>query len=187
MGSKFKVGDRVRFVERGYNERQRVGADATVIALDEDGDAILDTDMPGEAVGWANAIEVIHRPGDAPAITPLDDVGRAALKAGDRVLVEATVVDEIADDDGDRMISGEYTGGSWTQHHKGSAIYALLPPAHKPPAPKPIAAGDRVRILGGQVGKAIGQASDGTWAVEYDAGDGVKVGGYDASCLEVVS
>lgn len=56
-----------------------------------------------------------------------------------------------------------------------------------PPAPKPIAAGDRVRILGGQVGKAIGQASDGTWAVEYDAGDGVKVGGYDASALEVVS
>lgn len=180
--SKFKVGDRVRFVEYGYNERQHVGAEATVIALDEDGDAILDTDMPGEAVGWTNAIEVIHRPGDAPAITPLDDAGRAALKAGDRVLVEATVVDERADDDGDRMISGEYTGGSWTEHHKTSAIYALLPPA-----PKPIAAGDRVRILGGQVGKTIGQASDGTWAVEYDAGDGVKIGGYDATTLEVVS
>lgn len=118
----------------------------------------------------------------APAITLLDDAGRAALKAGDRVLVEATVVENRAEGDGDRMICGEYTGGSWTQHHKASAIYALLPPA-----PKPIAAGDRVRILGGQVGKAIGQASDGTWAVEYDVGDNINISRYDASALEGVS
>lgn len=140
--SKFKVGDRVRFVERGYNERQRVGAEATVIALDEDGDAILDTDMPGEAIGWANVIEVIHRPGDAPAITPLDDAGRAALKAGDRVLVEVVIV---SGPDGDGEFEGK-TGGvrapgmTLPPYFVPSAVYALLPPASKP-----IAAGDTVR------------------------------------------
>ena len=41
--------------------------------------------------------------------------------------------------------------------------------------------------MGGQVGKAIGQASDGTWAVEYDAGDNINISRYDASALEVVS
>lgn len=111
----------------------------------------------------------------APAITPLDDAGRAALKAGDRVLVEATV-SYGPDGDGEFVLSGA-RGGVLP-----GAIYAILPPA-----PKPIAAGDTVRILGGQVGKAIGQASDGTWAVEYDAGDNINISRYDASALEVVS
>ena len=55
------------------------------------------------------------------------------------------------------------------------------------PAPKPIAIGDAVRILGGSTGKVLAQASDGRWAVEYDAGDTTEVRSYDASCLEVVS
>lgn len=119
----------------------------------------------------------------APAITPLDDAGRAALKAGDRVLVEAKVVDVRPDKDGDIRVQRHYGGFAHSADFAHpSSIYALLPPA-----PKPIAAGDRVRILGGQVGKAIGQASDGTWAVEYDAGDSINISRYDASALEVVS
>ena len=55
------------------------------------------------------------------------------------------------------------------------------------PAPKPIAVGDAVRILGKTPGKVLAQASDGRWAVEYDAGDTAYVRSYDASCLEVVS
>lgn len=53
------------------------------------------------------------------------------------------------------------------------------------PAPKPIAVGDAVRILGGSTGKVLAQASDGRWAVEYDAGDTTEVHSYDASCLEM--
>lgn len=116
----------------------------------------------------------------APAITPLDDAGRAALKAGDRVLVALEVKAVDLEDSTLALVrKHSSSSGLW---YDFAEVYALLPPA-----PKPIAAGDRVRILGGQVGKAIGQASDGTWAVEYDAGDSINISRYDASALEVVS
>ena len=185
MSNRFKVGDRVRVVEACYNERQRVGAEATVIALDADGDPILDSDPQKEVDhgwGWNTDWLELVTPA-APAITPLDDAGRAALKAGDRVLVEAKVVDVRPDKDGDIRVQRHYGGFAHTiGFAHSSSIYALLPPA-----PEPIAAGDTVRIMGGQVGKAIGQASDGTWAVEYDAGDSINISRYDASALEVVS
>lgn len=57
---KFKMGDRVRFVCGGYNDRQNVGDEAVVIDLDHNGDAILDTDTPGEQIGWTSGtIEVV--------------------------------------------------------------------------------------------------------------------------------
>lgn len=59
--SKFKVGDRVRFIDRGYNDLQEVGMEAVVVKLDEDGDAIVDTDVVGESCGWNyEVLEVIH-------------------------------------------------------------------------------------------------------------------------------
>ena len=63
MMGKFKVGDRVRFIAPGYNDAQKVGHEATVVGLDGDGDAIVDTDKDGESVGWTDAnLEVILRP-----------------------------------------------------------------------------------------------------------------------------
>ena len=137
--AKFKVGDRVRFVEGGCNEREHIGAEATVIALDADGYAIVDSDAPGETIGWTKAIELVTPA--APAITLLDDAGRAALKAGDRVLIEAELVSPDVDSQGDLRIRLHYAGEvrtlAWANP---SSFYALLPPA-----PKPIAVGDTVR------------------------------------------
>lgn len=121
---------------------------------------------------------------EAPAqpFTLLDDAGRAALKPGDRVLVEATVCRSTLDHDGEITIGGTRRDG-YNAFCTPSAVYALLTPA-----PKPIAVGDAVRILGKTPGKVLAQASDGRWAIEYEAGDDTtEVRSYDASCLEVVS
>lgn len=122
---------------------------------------------------------------EAPAqpFTLLDDAGRAALRAGDRVLVEVGIVNAKPDAQGDIEVLQNFgVSGPHSVWAKSSDVYALLTPA-----PKPIAIGDAVRIVGGSTGKVLAQASDGRWAVEYDAGGTTEVRSYDASCLEVVS
>lgn len=74
---KFRVGDRVRFICGGYNDLQKVGCEATVIALDDDGDPIVDTDKEGETVGWGyDSVELLAR---SNALTLLDQFAMAAL------------------------------------------------------------------------------------------------------------
>lgn len=114
--------------------------------------------------------------------TLLDDEGRKALKAGDRVLVEAKLIASKPDGDGEMLIEGLRPGGYQTYAHF-SNVFALLPPAKKP-----IAVGDNVRILGrnGSTGKVLAFASNGHAVVEYIAGDDFNVSHYDLSCLELI-
>lgn len=120
--------------------------------------------------------------------TLLDDAGRAALRVGDRVLIEVTVERGGADGDGDGDISVKQDFGRNGPHHcwaKPSAVYALLAPA-----PKPIAVGDAVRISGGltgATGKVLAFTSAGVPVVEFVDGDGLTARTFDASCLEAVS
>lgn len=58
---KYEIGDVVRFVTRGYNERQQVGMTATVRALDYQGRPIVSTDDDGESLGWSDAVEFVSR------------------------------------------------------------------------------------------------------------------------------
>ena len=118
--------------------------------------------------------------------TLLDDEGRKALKAGDRVLVEVTLVSVTPDRYGDveilKKFAGEEAAGSWANP---ASFFALLPPAEKP-----IAVGDFVNILGrtGAQGKVLAFMRNGhAVVVEYAAGDDFNVSHYDPSCLKVVS
>lgn len=111
--------------------------------------------------------------------TILDQEGREALRVGDRILVEMTIQGV---DFGDHTVLLTTKHATMSQPWRDlDVVYALLSSA---PAIEP---GQTVLILGRDTGIVLGQASDGTWAVEYQAGDGVKIGGYDASCLEVQS
>ena len=74
--SKFKIGQRVRFVSPGYNERQKIGDEATIVRLSDNGLPIVDTDKVGEVYGWRDVIEVI--PESAPHYTP-DSTGKDYL------------------------------------------------------------------------------------------------------------
>lgn len=113
-------------------------------------------------------------------LTILDAEGRAALKAGDRVLVVA-VFEAGLDDDGDIEIT---LGDDFGCYTKPESIYAKLPAAKKE-----IAVGDFVSILRrtGSKGKVLAFMSNGHAVVEYVAGDDFNVGHYDVSCLEVIS
>lgn len=123
---------------------------------------------------------------DTAPFTLLDDEGRKALKAGDRVLVEVEVLNPEPDFDGDLELGGP--GGSEEDRYplfvKPESIFAILPPAKKPAT-----VGDFVNILGrtGSKGKVLAFASNGHAVVEYAAGDGINVAAYDLSCLEVIS
>lgn len=116
--------------------------------------------------------------------TLLDDESRKALKAGDRVLVEAMLHEDVGfGGDGDvelRTQGSEFEMGAFV---RVSGLFAILPPAKKP-----IAVGDFVSILGrtGSRGKVLAFASNGHAVVEYAAGDGLNVAAYDLSCLEVI-
>lgn len=122
---------------------------------------------------------------EAPAPAPftlLDDEGRKALKAGDRVLVEFDVR-EVDNEDSTVLLERKYdtTSRPWLFVKD---VFALLPPAKKPAA-----VGDFVSILGrtGSKGKVLAFASNGHAVVEYAAGDGINVAAYDLSCLELIS
>lgn len=117
--------------------------------------------------------------------TLLDDEGRKALKAGDRVLVEVTILNPELDEDGDICVLQDFAqNGPHQNYTKPKDIFALLPPAEQP-----IDVGDFVSILSatGSKGKVLAFASNGHAVVEYAAGDGINVAHYDLSCLEVVS
>lgn len=115
----------------------------------------------------------------ASPFTLLDDEGRKALKAGDRVLVEFDVR-EVDNEDSTVLLERKYdtTSRPWLYVKD---VFALLPPAEKP-----IAVGDLVSILGrtGSKGKVLAFASNGHAVVEYAAGDGINAAAYDLSCLE---
>lgn len=115
--------------------------------------------------------------------TLLDDEGRKALKAGDRVLVEVRVAG-AANEDGEIPYSGTHELDTWTTFAAPKDFFALLPPAKKP-----IAVGDFVNILGraGSKGKVLAFMSNGHAVVEYVAGDDFNVSHYDLSCLKVIS
>lgn len=113
--------------------------------------------------------------------TLLDDEGRKALKAGDRVLVEFDVR-EVDNEDSTVLLERKYdtTSRPWLYVKD---VFALLPPAEKP-----IAVGDFVNILGrtGSRGKVLAFMSNGHAVVEYVAGDDFNVSHYDPSCLKVI-
>lgn len=114
--------------------------------------------------------------------TLLDDEGRKALKAGDRVLVEFDVI-KVDNEDSTVLLGRKYdtTSRPWLYVKD---VFALLPPAEKP-----IAVGDFVNILGrtGSQGKVLAFMSNGHAVVEYAAGDDFNVSHYDPSCLKVIS
>ena len=186
--TKFKAGDIVALKARASRGMLASAGARAIVLLGKDDRYCyvnwIDEKANGQADGGYSE-DYFEAVPAAPSITPLDDAGRAALKAGDRVLIEVRISGDL-DSDGELPVnlltapSGKVCRHSWATP---ATIYALLPPA-----PKPIAAGDTVRILGGaQTGKAIGQASDGSWAVEYEAGDSINISRYDASALEAVS
>lgn len=116
--------------------------------------------------------------------TLLDDEGRKALKAGDRVLVEMEVSNPAPDDEGDiKFLSSAGSSIDVFAWSKPESIFALLTPAKKPAA-----VGDFVNILGrtGSKGKVLAFMSNGHAVVEYVAGDDFNVSHYDLSCLEVI-
>lgn len=115
--------------------------------------------------------------------TLLDDEGRKALKAGDRVLVEVEIVAPEPDIDGEITVTGQRASGYGTYAH-ASKVFALLPPAEKP-----IAVGDYVSIATqlGTKGKVLAFASAGAPVVEFADGDGLTARAFDASVLEVIS
>ena len=117
----------------------------------------------------------------ATPFTLLDDEGRKALKAGDRVLVEFDVR-EVDNEDSTVLLERKYdtTARPWLYVKD---VFALLPPAEKP-----IAVGDFVNILGrtGSQGKVLAFMSNGHAVVEYAAGDNFNVSHYDLSCLKVI-
>lgn len=181
--AKFKIGDRVRLINAG-GMSAKYGATATVTGQDAYLRIVWDRNhlAQGQNDGGylANDFELAS---EAPApFTLLDDEGRKALKAGDRVLVEFDVR-AVDKEDSTVLLWREYdtTSRPWLYVKD---VFALLPPAKKPAA-----VGDYVSILGrvGSKGKVLAFMSNGHAVVEYVAGDDFNVSHYDLSCLEVIS
>lgn len=78
---KFRIGDRVRFVVDGNGPDQKAGMFATVVRLDDDGDAIVDTDAFDDVIGWADfAVQVVQSDDtSSDSSTLLDQFAMAAL------------------------------------------------------------------------------------------------------------
>lgn len=76
---KFKVGDRVRFKDIGHYGRQKIGDEATVIRLDSDGYAIVDTDPADDQIGWTDRVLEVIGTATSPEITLRDQLAMAAL------------------------------------------------------------------------------------------------------------
>lgn len=137
----------------------------------------------GEGVSNRTLSLVSEQP--ATPFTLLDDEGRKALKAGDRALMEVTILNPELDEEGDICVLQDFTqNGPHQNYVKPKDLFALLPPAKRPAA-----VGAFVSILGrtGSKGKVLAFASNGHAVVEYAAGDGINVAHYDLSCLEVIS
>lgn len=133
-------------------------------------------------VDWTENFSLTPPAPDAQdGLTILDAEGRAALKVGDRVLVEVIIVGAL-DGDGDLEIAFD-SGDEY--YVKPESVYAKLPAAE---TKKEIAVGDFVSILRrtGSKGKVLAFMSNGHAVVEYAAGDDFNVSHYDVSCLEVI-
>lgn len=133
----------------------------------------LENTRYGDAMQWS-----LYKP--AP-FTLLDDEGRKALKAGDRVLVEATVIEPKLDEDGEMRLQTSETTSAYVVPAR---VFALLPPTKKPAA-----VGDFVSIATrpGSKGKVLAFTSAGVPVVEFADGDGLTARTFDASVLEVIS
>lgn len=183
--AKFKIGDRVRLVNAA-GMSAKYGATATVTGQDAYLRVVWDRNHLAQGRTDGGYLERdFELVSAAPSpFTLLDDEGRKALKAGDRVLVEAMLHEDVGfGGDGDvelRTQGSEFEMGAFV---RVSGLFALLPPAKKP-----IAVGDNIRILGrnGSTGKVLAFASNGHAVVEYAAGDGINVSHYDLSCLELI-
>lgn len=75
---KFRVGDRVRFLESGY-ESQPAGHESVVIMLDDDGLAVLESDPASSRdMGWPDRrLELVRAASESPTL--LDSFAMAAL------------------------------------------------------------------------------------------------------------
>lgn len=75
---KFKVGDRVRFLEDGY-ESQPAGHESVVVMLDDDDLAILASDPASSRdMGWPDhRLELVRAASESPTL--LDQFAMAAL------------------------------------------------------------------------------------------------------------
>ena len=124
----------------------------------------------------------LYQPAAATPFTLLDDEGRKALKAGDRVLVEVLVV-SAANEDGEIPYSGTHALDTWATFAAPEDFFAILPPAEKP-----IAVGDLVSIAtqSGTKGKVLAFTSAGVPVVEFADGNGLTARAFDASVLEVI-
>lgn len=174
--AKFREGDIVR-------SKKNIGRDYKIVTVMADGLVETETLDSDKFVHTCRAdiLELVRAAPAAP-FTLLDDEGRKALKAGDRVLVEVLVVG-AANEDGEIPYSGTHALDTWATFAAPEDFFALLPPAEKP-----IAVGDFVNILGrtGSQGKVLAFMSNGHAVVEYVAGDDFNVSHYNPSCLKVI-
>lgn len=173
--AKFREGDIVR-------SKKNIGRDYKIVTVMADGLVETETLDSDKFVHTCRAdiLELVQAAPTTP-FTLLDDEGRKALKAGDRVLVEATVINPRLDEDGEMTLETSETTSAYAIPSK---VFALLPPAEKP-----IAVGDLVSITtqSGTKGKVMAFTSAGVPVVEFADGDGLTARAFHASCLKVIS
>lgn len=171
--AKFKTGDIVR-------SKKNIDRDYKIVTVMADGLVETETLDSDKFVHTCRA-DILELVQAAPTdtFTLLDDEGRKALKAGDRVLVEFDVR-EVDNEDSTVLLAFSALR-PWIF---AKDIFALLPPAKKP-----IAVGDLVRIAtqSGTKGKVLAFTSAGVPVVEFADGDGLTARAFDASCLKVIS
>ena len=174
--AKFREGDIVR-------SKKNIGRDYKIVTVMAGGLVETETLDSDKLIHTCRA-DILELVRAAPsAFTLLDDEGRKALKAGDRVLVECEVRYDDTAIDGDIILTMDTSDAGRLAYSIPSKVFALLPPAEKP-----IAVGDFVNILGrtGSQGKVLAFMSNGHAVVEYVAGDDFNVSHYDLSCLKVI-
>lgn len=172
--SKFKIGDIVRRTHDDWKDMP-VGATDTVVGVR--GSTI---DLEKYGTGHADhKLELAQ-----PLLAILDDAGRAALKAGDEVLVRCRISKNIDHDGEFQTMDPRCTTTGIASYFAPPVVYALLPKDATP-----IAIGDKLRGMDNLLAiyTCIGHTSDGKVVVEYDAGSETNVIARDASCFEHVS
>ena len=173
--AKFREGDIVR-------SKKNIGRAYKIVTVMADGLVETETLDSDKFVHTCRA-DILELVRAAPSpFTLLDDEGRKALKAGDRVLVEVLVVG-AANEDGEIPYSGTHALDTWATFAAPEDFFAILPPAEKP-----IAVGDLVSIAtqSGTKGKVLAFTSAGVPVVEFADGNGLTARAFDASVLEVI-
>lgn len=174
----FKVGDRVRSLSTVRGCR-RQGEEYVVARLGEG--RLRYTDDEGDLT-WGPASEFENLELATQPLTILDDAGRAALKAGDEVLIRLKI---ITVHPSGRASAASADGLRWGFATDGAHVYALLTKA-----PEPIAVGDKLRSIVPMVFDVtytcVGFTTSGLVVAQYDAGDTEGVMARDASTWEKV-